>query len=70
MVCRSKGRAEAAKGEIVEQSKNQVRNLLHVCLSQRRDRYSVALPEGEISGVGIFFLTWIKGQMIEGVMLF
>lgn len=31
MVCRNKERAEAAKDEIVEQSKNQVGNLLHVC---------------------------------------
>lgn len=30
MVCRSKGRAEAAKDEIVQQSKNEVRNLLFV----------------------------------------
>ena len=27
MVCRNKGRAETAKDEIVEKSKNQVRNL-------------------------------------------
>lgn len=33
MVCRNKGRAEAAKDEIVEQSKNEVRCQSHVCLS-------------------------------------
>lgn len=29
MVCRNKGRADAAKDEIVERSKNQVRNKSH-----------------------------------------
>lgn len=62
MVCRNKGRAEAAKDEIVDRSKNQVRNLLHVslCVLEERDPYPVAPPEGETSGGGTFFLVCIE----------
>lgn len=65
MVCRNKGRAEAAKDEIVDRSKNQVRNLLHVslCVLKERDPYPVAPPEGET-----FFLVCIEVQKREGVI--
>lgn len=49
MVCRNQGRAEAAKDEIVERSKNQVRNVLHVDLSWRRDPDSAVKPQEDVS---------------------
>lgn len=47
MVCRNKGRAETAKDEIVERSKNEVRNLL-LCVV-RRNPYPVAVRGGHFS---------------------
>lgn len=40
MVCRNKERAEAAKDEIVELSKNQVGELLHVVFETHKMRFN------------------------------